>query len=103
MAEPEAEQIGPVDAVIGLVPLVHDEHTVENTVARMVESAPPMKIALVHPPYVANGSSPLKPGPQWQLIADPQLAQNLGDSYRAVFSAAQRLGARASAVVASDL
>jgi glucosylglycerate synthase len=110
MADSEIEQIGPIDAVIGLVPASRDGQAIESTISRIVESALPLKIALVHPPYSSNRTEPLKIGAQWHLIANPQLAQDpsalaqsLGESFRTVFDITLKLGARACAVVASDL
>jgi hypothetical protein len=110
MADPATARIESVDAVVGLVPPSHDGHTIERTIARIVESPLPLQIALVHPPYTSSRTEPLKLGPQWHLIANPQLAQDpsslaqsLGESFRTVFDIAQKLGARGCAVVASDL
>jgi glucosylglycerate synthase len=111
MAETGAQQIESVDAVIGLVPPpARDGHTVENTIARIMETPVPVKIALVHPPLSSNHiAAPIADG-RWQLIASPlltqdpsSLAQSLGDSFRATFEIAQKLNSRACAVVASDL
>src|ERR1035441_2731916 len=110
MADSDTEQIESVDAVIGFVPSPRDGQTIESTISRIVESAFPLKTALVHPPSTSNRTEPPKLGPQWRLVANPQLAQDpsslaqsLGDSFHAVFDIAQKLGARACAVVASDL
>jgi hypothetical protein len=111
MAETAVEQIESADAVIGLVPPpARDGHSVENTIARILETRAPVKIALVHPPPSSNPIAPPPPDSQWRLIASSQLtqdpsslAQSLGDSFRATFEIAQKLNARACAVVASDL
>ena len=110
MADAADPQIESADAVIGIVPQVRDGHAIEATIARMIESTLPLKIALVHPPYTPNQSGALNPGPQWHLIPNPQLvqdpsslAQSLGESYRTIFEIAQKLGAKACAVAASDL
>lgn len=111
MADSGAEQIESADAVIGLVPPAwRDGQAIESTIARMVETPVPLKIALVHPPFSANHTVVLNAGSQWHLIASAQLtqdpsslAQSLGDSFRATFDIAQKLNSRACAVVASDL
>ena len=111
MADSVAEQIESADAVIGLVPpATRDNHAVESTIARIVETPVPLKIALIHPPLSDHQTETLKVGPQWRLIASPllmqdpsSLAQSLGDSFRATFDFAQKLNSRACAVVASDL
>jgi glucosylglycerate synthase len=106
----EVEQTGEVDAVVGLVPPARDDHTISSAIARIQETTMPLRIAIVHPPYSSNGADPAGSEGQWRLIADPRLSQNpsslaqsLGDSYRAIFDKAQELGARACAVVVSDL
>ena len=111
MAETGAEQIESADAVIGLVPPAsRDEQAVENTIARIMQTPVPVKVALVHPPFSSNHVEPPKANSQWQLIASPllsqdpsALAQSLGDSFRATFEIAQKLNSRACAIVASDL
>jgi hypothetical protein len=109
MSESGVEQIESADAVIGLVPAVRDSHSMESTIARIVQTPVPVTIALVHPP-VSNHTGPSPPDSRWRLIASPQLsydpsslAQSLGDSFRATFEIAQKLNSRACAVVASDL
>ena len=71
---------------------------------------PTVNVALVHTPYPTNNSAPLNVGPRWQLIAHPQLArdpasppQSLADSFRVISETARQLGARACAIIASDL
>ena len=111
MADPGVAQIEPVDAVIGLVPPAsRDSQSLEKTIAGIVATPVPVKIALVHPPFTSNHSEPMPANSQWRLIASPQLtqdpsalAQSLGDSFRATFEIAQKLNAKACAVVASDL
>jgi glucosylglycerate synthase len=110
MADGDIEQNEPVDAVIGVVPSSPGAETIECTICRIAKTTLQLKIALVHPPYSSNGTAALPVGPQWRLIANPQLArdpsspvQSLGESFRAVFEIAQQLSARACAVVASDL
>ena len=110
MADTASGQIDSADAVVGLVPPIRDGSSVETALARAARSALPLKVALVHPPYTPNGAEPLQLNPRWHLIASSQLgqdpsslAQSLGESFRAVFDIAQKLGARACAVVASDL
>jgi glucosylglycerate synthase len=111
MSDSEVQQIESADAVIALVPASsRDGASVENTIARIVETPVPVKIALVHPPLPAERSSALKVNSHWSLIANPQLvqdpsafAQSLGDSFRATFDIAQKLNSRACAVIASDL
>jgi hypothetical protein len=110
MPESGVEQIGAADLVIGLVPASHDTQAIEGAIARIVEYTPPLRTILIHPPYTPNGSDPPASGTPWQLIGSPQLsldpsslAQSLGDSFRAVFDVTRRVGARACAVVASDL
>jgi|HubBroStandDraft_6_1064221.scaffolds.fasta_scaffold79264_2 hypothetical protein len=110
MADTGTEQLEPVDVVIGLVPTARGGQPVESAIARITESAIPLKVALVHPPYSPKETEPLKLSAQWHLIASPQLAldptaiaQSLGDSFRTIFEIAQKLDARACAVVASEL
>jgi glucosylglycerate synthase len=110
MADSVAEQIGTADLVIGLVPAVYDAEAVEGAILRIVEFTPPLRTILVHPPYTPNGTAPPVLGTQWQLMGNPQLgqdakplAQTLGDSFRAIFDVTRKMGARACAVVASDL
>jgi len=115
MSDPVAEQIESADAVIGLVPPAsRDGHSVETTIARIletpVETPVPLKIALLHPPLSPNQAEPFKTNSHWHLIASPQLMQNpsslaqsIGDSFRATFDFAQKLNSRACVVVASDL
>lgn len=104
------QQIESVDAVIGLVPRARDGQAVESFVTRIAASALTGSIALVHPPYTPSVTAPVKLPPRWQLMESSQLAQdpaslaqNLGDSFRAVFETTRKLGARACAVVVSDL
>src|SRR4051794_36836476 len=119
MAESEIEQIGAADVVVGLVPppqeaSVRDglsyDMQIEAAIGRIVESTPPVRAVLMHPPFSRNGSEAPQPGQQWRLLPHSQLAQNpaalaqsLGDSFRAVFEATRKLGARACAVITSDL
>src|SRR4051794_34317433 len=106
MAEPAVEQIESAEAVIGLGPPTRDSASIENTVQRIIRFPIPLKTVLVHPPYNSNQAEPVLTGTQWHLMASPQLTQNpsalaqsLGESFRATFDIAQRLGARACAVV----
>ena len=97
MSDPVAEQIESADAVIGLVPPAsRDDHSVETTIARIletpVETPVPLKIVLLHPPLSPNQAEPFKTNSYWHLISSPQLmrdpsslAQSLGDSIRATF------------------
>jgi hypothetical protein len=115
MADPGIEQIGSADAVIGLVPRSRDGQAIEKIITCIVESAfpesaSPLKIALIHPPYSPNHTDLRNLSAQWQLIENGQLAQDpsalaqsLGDSFRAIFDITQKVGARACAVVASDV
>ncbi len=111
MADSGVEQIEQADAVIGLVPPPgRDSQAIEATIARMVATPVPLKIALIHPPFTTNHGEPLNLNSHWHLIESAQLAQDpgslsqsLGDSFRATFEIAQKLNSRACAVVASDL
>jgi hypothetical protein len=111
MTESGIEEVESADAVIGLVPSSRSGQPIETTIARIVTSDIPLKVVLIHPPYAASHpAEPPELSPQWHLIANAQLtqdplsiAQSLGDSFRAIFDIAQKLGARACAVVASDL
>ena len=115
MADSGIEHTGAPDAVIGVVPPSRDGQAVENTIARILQSAlpkstPPLKLALVHPPYTPSRNEAPDLTIQWQRIENGQLAQDpsalaqsLGDSSRTIFETTQKLGARACAVVASDL
>src|SRR4051812_17575639 len=115
MVDSGIEQTESPDAVIGLVPRSRDGQAIERTIARIVESRFPLpesqrKIALVHPPYSPSETEGRELSPQWQLIEsgrlvqDPSaLAQSLDDSFRTILDITQKVGARACAVVASDL
>ena len=111
MPDSEVPQIESADAVIGLVPPAsRDGLSLEKTIARIVETPVPLKIALIHPPLPSENSNHLKLNSHWQLIANSQLvqdpsalSQSLGDSFRTTFDIAQKLNSRACAVVASDL
>jgi len=110
MADSGVEQIESADAVIGLMPSARDGKSVESTIARIIESQVPIKIAIVHPQLAGSNGAPPETNSQWRLISSPQLtydpsspAQSLGDSFRATFEIAQKLNSRACAVVASDL
>ena len=110
MAEPVVEQNESADAVIGLVPVGRDSHSMEKTIAHILETSVPIRIALLHPPLSGGNGNPPTAPPNWQLIASPQLtfdpsalAQSLGDGFRATFETAQKLNSRACALVASDL
>src|SRR3954468_16929003 len=110
MPESAIEQIGAADLVIGLVAAPLDAPAIESAIARIVESTPPLRTVLVHPPYTPNGTKPPPVGTQWQLLGSPQLlqdpsslAQSMGDGFRTIFEVTKKLGARACAVVGSDL
>ncbi len=103
------EQMRAPELVIGLVPSSYDTQAIESAIARIVESTPPLPTVLVHPPYSPNGTELSLSGTPWQLMANPELQdpsslpQSLGDSFRTIFDVTRKLGARACAVVASDL
>ncbi len=110
MAEPDAEQIGAAELVVGLVPATNEGPAMAGAIARIVESAPRAEAVLIHPPYSANGVPPPATNARWRLVEDPRLAQDrsapaqsLGDSFRIVFDASLKAGARTCAVIASDL
>jgi hypothetical protein len=110
MADPGTQSIESADAVIALVPIARDGHAIENTIARILKFQSPLKIAIMHPPYTPTNPESLQAGPQWHLMSQPELApdtaplaQALGESFRTIFDIAQKLNARACAVVASDL
>jgi len=110
MADQAIEQIGMADVVIGLVPSSNDAEQIGSAIRRILQFTPLVRAVLVHPPYSENGAEPLQPGTPWQLMPNTQLAQDpsalaqsLGDSFRAVYEITRSLGARACAVVASDL
>jgi len=105
----EIEQIGTADIVVGLIPPSSDSQELEGAIARIVESAAPLRAVLVFPPYSPNSTESAAGASPWRLLAEPRLAQDrsalaqsLGDSFRTVFGIAQKLGARACALVASD-
>jgi len=110
MADPPVEQSESADAVIGLISAGRDHHSVETTIAHILETPVPIRVALLHPPLAAgNGQAPAAPS-NWLLIASPQLAfdpssftQSLGEGIRATSDAARKLNSRACALVASDL
>jgi hypothetical protein len=111
MADPAGiDQIGKADIAIGLVPSSYDALEIPAAIDRILESSPPVKAVLIHPPLALDGVMAPPSGSQWSLLAHPQLgqdrsalAQSLGVSYRAIFDSALKLGARACAIVASDL
>ncbi len=110
MGEPDAEQIGAADLVVGLVPAQQEGPVMAQAIAQIVESVPASQAVLLHPPFTANGAAPLAANAHWRVIADARLgqdrtalAQSLGDSFRAVFDTTLRSGARVCAVIASDL
>ena len=102
------EAPGATELVIGLVPASHDAAVIDGAIRRITELAPPTGAVLIYPPYAGNREGPAESN--WQLQADPQLAQDrtaiaqsLGDSFRKVFDTARNLDARACAIIASDL
>jgi hypothetical protein len=110
MAEAEAEQIGAAELVVGLVPATNDGSVMADAIARIVQSVPTTQAVLIHPPW--SGAGPALPADNghWRLVSDPRLsqdrtalAQSFGDSYRAIFDATLKAGARSCAVIASDL
>jgi hypothetical protein len=110
MADSTQEQTVSADLVVGLIPPSHDPAVLAAALARILNLVPPMPSLLVYPPSAENEPELPKPGPQWRLLAEPQLKQDraaltqgLGDSYRAVYQIARNAGARACAVIASDL
>ncbi|HEX4274983.1 MAG TPA: hypothetical protein VHZ74_06495 [Bryobacteraceae bacterium] len=110
MAEPEAEQIGTAELVVGLVPAANEAPVMAGAIARIMESAPGAQAVLIYPPYSGDGMAPPATNAHWRLVADPRLvqdraalAQSLGDSFRIIFDASLKAGARTCAVIASDL
>jgi hypothetical protein len=110
MAEPDAEQIGAAELVVGLVPATNEASVMAGAIARIVESVPTAQAVLIHPPYSAEGMASPAINAHWRLVADPRLtqdssalAQSLGDSFRIIFDASLKAGARTCAVIASDL
>jgi hypothetical protein len=110
MEVPDAEQIGAAELVVGLVPATTEAPAMAGAVARIVESAPSGQAILIHPPYSADGASPPPANAHWRFVADPHLAQDrsalaqsLGDSFRIIFDASLKAGARTCIIIASDL
>ncbi|HVV45730.1 MAG TPA: hypothetical protein VHC72_11000, partial [Bryobacteraceae bacterium] len=110
MNEPQSEQIGAADVVIGLVTVSHDGSEMAQAISRLVESQPASRAVLLHPPYTAEHAAPVPANGTWKLFADPRLgldptaiAQSYGEGFRAVFEATLKAGAGACAVIASDL
>jgi hypothetical protein len=110
MPNTAAEQIKAADLVIGLVPPSQDAATIDRAITRITELIPPAAAVLLHPPYAGGDAASGHRDGLWQLEADSQLAQDqgalaqsLGESFRAVFESAQNRGARACAIIASDL
>jgi hypothetical protein len=110
MNEPQSEQIGAADVVVGLIPSSHDGPVTAQAIARIVESVPASRAVLLHPPYASEGAVPVPANGDWKLISDPRLgwdptaiAQGFGDSFRAVFETTLKSGAQVCAVIASDL
>ena len=92
MNEPQSEQIGAADVVVGLVRGSHDGPEMAQAIARIVESVPASRALLLHSPYPAEGAALVPANANWQLISDVRLAwdptaiaQSLGESFRAVF------------------
>jgi glucosylglycerate synthase len=109
MAEPDAEQIGSAELVVGLVPATNDAPALAYAIARIIKSVPAAQAILIHPPYAEDGAAPPAANAHWRLVADPRLAQDrsalpqsLADSFRIVFDASLKAGARTCAVIASD-
>ena len=80
-----------------------------DAMARIIESVPAAQAVLIHPPLSAEGVAPPATNAHWRLVADPRLAQDrsalpqsLGDSFRIIFDASLKAGARTCAVIASD-
>lgn len=108
MEEPDAERVGTAELVVGLVPSTNEAPVMAGAIARIMESAPGVQAVLIHPPYSAE-SQPPATNAHWRLVADPRLAQDgsalaqsLGDSFRIIFDASMKAGARKCAVIASD-
>ena len=81
-----------------------------GAIARILESVPTTSSVLIYPPYSTDGMAPLATNAHWRLVADPRLAQDrsalaqsLADSFRVIFDASLKAGARTCAVIASDL
>src|SRR5580692_4406067 len=101
MEAPDAEQIGVAELVVGLVPATNEASVMADAIARIVEWVPGAQAVLIHPPYSADGMAPPATNAHWRLVADPRLArdrsaptQSLGDSFRIVFEASLKAGAR---------
>jgi glucosylglycerate synthase len=110
MAEPDAQQMGAADLVVGLVPATSEALVMADAIARIIESAPTAQVILIHPPYSAEGTAPPATNGHWRLVAERRLVQDrsapvqsLGESFRIIFDASIKAGARACAVVASGL
>jgi len=109
MAEPDAEQIGSAELVVGFVPATNEAPAMADAIARIIESVPAAQAVLIHPPYSEEAVAPPATDAHWRLVADPRLAQDrsalpqsLGDSFRIIFDASLKAGARKCAVIASD-
>src|SRR3569833_3412488 len=110
MSEAGNEQIDAADVVVGLIPASRDGPVMEQAIDRIVESAPASRAVLIHPPYAADSGASASARGNWKLISDARLgwdptaiAQSFGESFRAVFEVTLKSGARACAVIASDL
>ncbi|HEY4086073.1 MAG TPA: hypothetical protein VGM43_09050 [Bryobacteraceae bacterium] len=109
MSEPQSEQIGEADVVVGLIKGSHDGPEMAQAIAHIVESVPASRAVLLHPPYAADGAAAVPANNGWKLISDPRLgwdptaiAQSFGESFRAVFEATLKSGAQVCAVIVSD-
>jgi hypothetical protein len=105
-----AEQNDKSPIVIGLVPPSSDAATIEAGISRIVSAVLPMRAVLVHPPYTAVASQPSFEVTGWQFVSQPGLtkdrtilSQSLGQNFRSIFDIAENLGARACAIITSDL
>src|SRR5580698_566745 len=109
MGEPDAEQIGAADFLVGLIPPSQDGPVMAEAIARIVASVPTSQAVLLHPPCAADSAALPSANGHWKLVADARLvrdptalAQSVGDSFRAVFDATLKSGARGCVVIASD-
>ena len=104
------EQNDKAPVVIGLVPPSSDAASMEGAISRIVCAKLPVRAVLVHPPYTSAATPPSYELSGWQFVSQPGLtqdrtvlSQSLGQNFRSIFDIAENRGARACAIITSDL
>ena len=107
MTVADAAAIGQADIVIGVVPPYFDRTRLQDGLSRLTHTPLSLRAAVIHPP-LSEGAA--LQHDNWAFIPDPRLAQDraalaqsIGQSFRVIFEAAEKLGVQACAMIASDL